>query len=107
MRHPSYFSRINKKQQINELATSKHGTSVAPVNGKIGHLEGRRLDGVAEGPVPSELDRVPQNKTDRFGQNNRRKYAMKKYVKPSLTSLGLLRVVTQFSCEPVYTQRSY
>jgi hypothetical protein len=38
---------------------------------------------------------------------NRRKDAMKKYVKPSLTSLGLLRVVTQFSCEPVYTQSSY
>jgi hypothetical protein len=25
---------------------------------------------------------------------------MKKYVKPSLTSLGLLRVVTQLSCRP-------
>ncbi len=24
---------------------------------------------------------------------------MKKYVKPSLTALGLLRVVTQFSCD--------
>ena len=30
---------------------------------------------------------------------------MKKYVKPSLTALGLLRVVTQFSCDgPVYLQ---
>jgi len=25
---------------------------------------------------------------------------MKKYVKPSLTGLGLLRVVTKFSCRP-------
>lgn len=26
---------------------------------------------------------------------------MKKYVKPSLTALGLLRVVTQYSCYPI------
>jgi hypothetical protein len=42
-----------------------------------------------------------------FGQINSEEIRMKKYVKPSLTSLGLLRVVTQFSCDPVYTQRAY
>ena len=33
---------------------------------------------------------------------------MKKYIKPSIKALGLLRVVTQYSCEqPVYTNRPY
>jgi len=33
-------------------------------------------------------------------KSNEEKKRMKKYVKPSLTSLGLLRVVTQLSCRP-------
>jgi len=38
-------------------------------------------------------------------RNDKRRYEMKKYVKPSLTGLGLLRVVTQYSCRVEYNDR--
>jgi hypothetical protein len=41
MSRAAVFPSIRKKQQMNELANNKRGTSIAPANQKIGHLEGR------------------------------------------------------------------
>lgn len=52
--------------------------------------------------------RTPQD--DRSVQIISEEIRMKKYVKPTLTSLGLLRVVTQFSCNQppvIFGERGY
>jgi hypothetical protein len=98
---------MDKKQQINELANSKSGTSVAPETGRLVISKVVDLTGWLRDLSPLNWTCPGKQKGPVRPEYFRRKYAMKKYVKPSLTSLGLLRVVTQFSCEPVYTQRSY
>jgi hypothetical protein len=72
--------------------------AIAPKTGRL--VISKVVDGVAEGPLHPRTDRV-RRRQDGTGplKSNEEKIRMKKYVKPSLKSLGLLRVVTQFSCD--------